>query len=280
MDKYGLGARVYPKDKAPVPPYHPFCRCQMVPKYSHEYAKPKLNTNADKEYLSGLKEWQRARILGSKAKADEALKTGDVASVFNAMTPERYKVKSINEVAKFQKENGTTQPLKQPDEVNKANEVKEAQKIKNILNNILQDNIIKDKSQRVAVIGDMPSNIVSAIEKLHGEKLESKEILLTYDKMRHAARNSKPKSKKPSEKDLLNILDLINFKKHLYYDPKNKNILLFFNTYEKSNNLLYMAITPNYRTKDYGIKNQIVTISKFKKEDYKSRIKTLVKLRG
>ena len=280
VDKYGLGAGVYPKDKAPVPPFHPFCRCQMVPKYAHEYSKPKLNADADKEYLSGLKEWQRARILGSKAKADEALKTGDVASVFNAMKPERYKVKSINEVAKFQKENGTTQPLKQPDEVNKANEVKEAQKIKNILNNILQDNIIKDKSQRVAVIGDMPSNIVSAIEKLHGEKLESKEILLTYDKMRHAARNSKPKSKKPSEKDLLNILDLINFKKHLYYDPKNKNILLFFNTYEKSNNLFYMAITPNYRTKDYGIKNQIVTISKFKKEDYKSRIKTLVKLRG
>ena len=103
VDKYGLGAGVYPKDKAPVPPYHPFCRCQMVPKYSHEYAKPKLNTDADKEYLSGLKEWQRARILGSKAKADAALKTGDINSVFNAMKPERYKVKSINEVAEFQK---------------------------------------------------------------------------------------------------------------------------------------------------------------------------------
>ena len=103
VDKYGLGAGVYPKDKAPVPPFHPFCRCQMVPKYSHEYAKPKLNANADKEYLSGLKEWQRARILGSKAKANEALKTGDINSVFNAMKPERYKVKSIDEVAKFQK---------------------------------------------------------------------------------------------------------------------------------------------------------------------------------
>ena len=103
MDKYGLGAGVYPKDKAPVPPFHPFCRCQMVPKYAHEYSKPKLNADADKEYLSGLKEWQRARILGSKAKADEALKTGDINSVFNAMKPERYKVKSINEVAKYQK---------------------------------------------------------------------------------------------------------------------------------------------------------------------------------
>ena len=103
VDKYGLGAGVYPKDKAPVPPFHPFCRCQMVPKYADEYAKPKLNANADKEYLSGLKEWQRARILGSKAKASEAMKTGDINSVFNAMKPERYKVKSIDEVAKYQK---------------------------------------------------------------------------------------------------------------------------------------------------------------------------------
>ena len=198
------------------------------------------------------------------------------------MKPERYKVKSIDEVAKYQKQNGTTPPLKEPDEVkkaNKANEVKEAQKIKNILNNILQDNIIKDKSQRVAIIGDMPSNIVSVIEKLHGEKLESKEILLTYDKIRHSIRNSKPQNKKASEQDLLNIFKLANFEKHFYYDSKNKNMLLFFNTYEKSNNLLYMAITPNYTTKDYGIKNQIVTISKFKKEDYKSRIKTLIKLK-
>ena len=121
VDKYGLGAGVYPKDKAPVPPFHPFCRCQMIPKYADEYAKPKLNADADKEYLSGLKEWQRARILGSKAKANEALKTGDINSVFNAMKPERYKVKSINEVAKFQKQNGTIPPLKEPDEVNKAN---------------------------------------------------------------------------------------------------------------------------------------------------------------
>ena len=46
--------------KAPVPPFHPFCRCQMRPKYAAEYSKPKLNADADKEYLQGLKEWQRA----------------------------------------------------------------------------------------------------------------------------------------------------------------------------------------------------------------------------
>ncbi|MCI7362177.1 MAG: hypothetical protein MSH30_02455 [Campylobacter sp.] len=121
VDKYGLGAGVYPKDKAPVPPFHPFCRCQMIPRYADEYAKPKLNAKADKEYLLGLKEWQRARILGSKAKAEEALKTGDINGVFNAMKPERYKVKSINEVAKYQKQNSTTQPLKQANKVKEYN---------------------------------------------------------------------------------------------------------------------------------------------------------------
>ncbi|MDY3245821.1 hypothetical protein [Campylobacter sp.] len=136
MDKYGLGAGVYPKDKAPVPPFHPFCRCQMIPKYADEYSKPKLNSDADKNYLLGLKEWQRARILGSKAKANEALKTGDINGVFNAMKPERYKVKSIDEVAKFQKQNGTIPPLKQPDEVNKANKPNKANKAKeyNLIN--------------------------------------------------------------------------------------------------------------------------------------------------
>ena len=54
---------------------------------------------------------------------------------------------------------------------------------------------------------------------------------------------------------------------------------LFLNTYEPTNDVLYLAITPNYMTKGYGVINQIVTISKFKKEDYKSRIKTLIKLR-
>lgn len=103
VDKYGLGAGVYPKHKAPVPPFHPFCRCQMIPLYADEYSKAKLNANADKEYLLSLKEWQRARILGSKAKADEAIKTGNINSVFNAMKPGRYKVKSISEVAEIDK---------------------------------------------------------------------------------------------------------------------------------------------------------------------------------
>ena len=268
VDKYGLGAGVYPKDKAPVPPFHPFCRCQMIPRYSHEYAKPKLNANADKEYLEGLKEWQRARILGSKDKANEALKTGDINSVFNAMKPERYKVKSIDEVAKNL---GIISPL------NKANEMKT--KIQNILTSIKGDRIIKDKNERAILLHTITNEISENIEKYIGVSLESNEIILTADKIRHSMRSNKPQNKKASEQDLLNIFKLANFEKHFYYDPKNKNMLLFLNTYEPTNDVLYLAITPNYMTKEYGVINQIVTISKFKKEDYKSRIKTLIKLK-
>ena len=268
VDKYGLGAGVYPKDKAPVPPYHPFCRCQMIPKYADEYSKPKLNADADKEYLEGLKEWQRARILGSKDKANEALKTGDINSVFNAMKPARYKVKSIDEVAKNL---GIISPL------NKANEMKT--KIQNILTSIKGDRIIKDKNERAILLHTITNEISENIEKYMGVSLQSNKIILTADKIRHSMRNNKPQNKKASEQDLLNIFKLANFEKHFYYDSKNKNMLLFFNTYEPTNDVLYLAITPNYMTKEYGVINQIVTISKFKKEDYKSRIKTLIKLK-
>ena len=114
VDKYGLGAGVYPKDKAPIPPFHPFCRCAMIPKYADEYSTPKLNKNADKEYLEGLKDWQKARVLGSKAKADEAMKTGDIKAIFNAMKPERYKVKEINEIIKAGARNSKNSTQKAP----------------------------------------------------------------------------------------------------------------------------------------------------------------------
>ncbi|MDY4830294.1 MAG: hypothetical protein SO164_05695, partial [Campylobacter sp.] len=100
------------------------------------------------EYLSGLKEWQRARILGSKAKASEALKTGDINSVFNAMKPERYKVKSIDEVVEYQKQNGMIPPLKDADEVNKANKVNEVNKA-NKVNEVKEYNLINAEKQQI-----------------------------------------------------------------------------------------------------------------------------------
>lgn len=161
--------------------------------------------------------------------------------------------------------------------LNKADEMKT--KIQNILTSIKGDRIIKDKNERAILLHTITNEISENIEKYMGVSLQSNKIILTADKIRHSMRNNKPQNKKASEQDLLNIFKLANFEKHFYYDSKNKNMLLFFNTYEPTNDVLYLAITPNYMTKEYGVINQIVTISKFKKEDYKSRIKTLIKLK-
>ena len=184
VDKYGLGAGVYPKDKAPVPPFHPFCRCQMVPKYADEYSKPKLNADADKEYLSGLKEWQRARILGSKDKANEALKTGDINSVFNAMKPERYKVKSINEVAKYQKQNGTTPPLNKPDDAIFLDKISQNEAI-NIINNYLKTDLELAKSRRNFIISKNVKQYLKDIfknENLHSIFLSEETLAQHFSK--------------------------------------------------------------------------------------------------
>ena len=271
VDKYGLGAGVYPKDKAPVPPFHPFCRCQMIPKYSHEYSKPKLNTKADKEYLLGLKEWQRARILGSKAKANEALKTGDINSVFNAMKPERYKVKSISEVAKN---------LAIIRDLNETDSMVQNEKFNKIIDNILDGNIIKDKSKQLAIVGNIPLKYKKQIESLLGKKLVSQDIAITQNEIWHAIRGSKPNHKKASSEDIYNIPNILASNKHIYFDKAKNNLLYFSKSINQTQHIIYIAINLNYTIKAFGEDNYIITISKFKNSDYKSRIKTLVKLRG
>ena len=235
VDKYGLGAGVYPKDKAPVPPFHPFCRCQMVPKYAHEYSKPKLNANADKEYLSGLKEWQRARILGSKAKADAALKTGDINSVFNAMKPERYKVKSIDEVAKFQKQNGTIPPLKEPDEVNKANksnEVKEYNLINATKEQITQkiQNGFSTKQREFYVLGKT---------SIFGSE---KRLILSSDTIK-----SHTHHENITAADYAKIIDIMSGKLRAYNDKTDKRAAIIL-AHNAGNN--YRLVLKNILDKD------------------------------
>ncbi|MDY5383912.1 MAG: hypothetical protein SPG65_02165 [Campylobacter sp.] len=142
------------------------------------------------------------------------MKTGDINGVFNAMKPERHKVKSINEVAEFQKESVIISPL------NKVNEMKT--KIQNILTSIKGDRIIKDKNERAILLHTITNEISENIEKYMGVSLESNKIILTADKIRHSMINNKPQNKKASEQDLLNIFKLANFEKHFYYDSRNK----------------------------------------------------------
>nr|WP_321432001.1 hypothetical protein [uncultured Campylobacter sp.] len=235
VDKYGLGAGVYPKDKAPVPPFHPFCRCQMVPKYADEYSKPKLNADADKEYLLGLKEWQRARILGSKAKANEALKTGDITGVFNAMKPERYKVKSIDEVAQFQKQNGTTQPLKQPDKVNKANKADEVKEY-NLIN--AEQEQITEKIQNGFSTKEREFYILGKTSIFGSEK----RLILSSDTIQSHIHH-----KNIAANDYTQIIDIMSGKLRSYNDKKDERAVIIL-AHNAGNN--YRLVLKNIPSKD------------------------------
>ena len=207
----------------------------MVPKYAHEYSKPKLNANADKEYLSGLKEWQRARILGSKAKASEAMKTGDINSVFNAMKPERYKVKSIDEVAKFQKQNGTIPPLKEPDEVNKANksnEVKEYNLINATKEQIAQkiQNGFSTKQREFYVLGKT---------SIFGSK---KRLILSSDTIK-----SHTHHENITAADYAKIIDIMSGKLRAYNDKTDKRAAIIL-AHNAGNN--YRLVLKNILDKD------------------------------
>lgn len=256
VDKYGLGAGVYPKDKAPVPPFHPFCRCQMIPKYAHEYSKPKLNAKADKEYLEGLKEWQRARILGSKDKAKEALKTGDINSVFNAMKPERYKVKSINEVAEFQKQNGTISAL------NKANKAKEYNLINATKEQITQklQNGFSTKERELYVLGKT---------SIFGSE---KRLILSSDTIQE----HKPRHPEITANEYAKIPDIIKQKLHIYNTEQDKNRKIIMANYGDKN---YKLVLKNIGKKDENFAISLTWLSSNFKE-LKKEIKRLKNKQG
>lgn len=95
-DKYGVGRGVYPKHLAPLPPYHPFCRCNALPRLDIPLGKKwRDDPNADQYFLRNVGLSMSARIMGSKAKAEAVLKGADPIKIANAGKPDGYKIKPI-----------------------------------------------------------------------------------------------------------------------------------------------------------------------------------------
>lgn len=95
VNAYGLGPGVYPKTKAPGPPYHPFCRCRLVKRYGIDAKGAKLDANAGLGYLRSLHGNEAAQVMGSRAKLQEVLKGAAVLDVVNRKVPTQYKTKPL-----------------------------------------------------------------------------------------------------------------------------------------------------------------------------------------
>lgn len=97
QDKYGLGPGMYPKEKAPKPPLHPFCRCTWHSKRLLSADRARENPDAERAWLREMAHQdgvsKAARVIGSKDKLLRVLnKQASVEEVFNAYRPAPYKL--------------------------------------------------------------------------------------------------------------------------------------------------------------------------------------------
>lgn len=100
-DQYGMGPGVYPKALAPVPGFHPFCRCVTAPRLdlTGKKAKP-LDEEADVYFLQRLKTPIAARIIGSRDKLEQVLGGATADQVHNASLDPAYRVRKMAEYAR------------------------------------------------------------------------------------------------------------------------------------------------------------------------------------
>lgn len=98
-DKYGLGPGVYPKHAAPMPTFHPFCRCVVAPRLDLTGRKmPQERGGADAYFLRNLGQGFAAQVMGSQAKAQAVLDGAEAVDVHNAKVPDTYKVRPVGSV--------------------------------------------------------------------------------------------------------------------------------------------------------------------------------------
>ncbi len=99
-DLYGLGPGVYPKAEAPLPGYHPFCRCVVSPRLdlTGRKAQP-LDDEGDRYFLRRLGSPMADRVVGSKANLDRVMAGDTVWSVVNGRIDPAYRHRAMGDVA-------------------------------------------------------------------------------------------------------------------------------------------------------------------------------------
>jgi len=97
-DRYGMGQGVYPKDEAPVAPFHPHCRCKLVVRLDLQ-ANPdaKLDVNAERAYLDSLSDEEAKGILpaGARKYIEDG---GDLRDYLNSRSGKDYQIPLLGDV--------------------------------------------------------------------------------------------------------------------------------------------------------------------------------------
>jgi hypothetical protein len=99
-DLYKLGPGVYPKAEAPLPVFHPFCRCVLAPRLDLTGRKLPQERAPDggAYFLRKLDPSVSARIMGSKARRDLVLERGATPEeVANTGRNPTYRLQTVGE---------------------------------------------------------------------------------------------------------------------------------------------------------------------------------------
>jgi len=101
LDAYGLGKGCYPKDKAPLPPYHPFCRCMSAPRIDLSLKDAKaVNGDPEKTLMRQFDEVDQVNILGTKGMRDKWLQGEGVIDLVDRVKKPLYRTKYSGELPK------------------------------------------------------------------------------------------------------------------------------------------------------------------------------------
>jgi hypothetical protein len=98
-DQYGMGPGVYPKAKAPQPPFHPHCLCQVAPMIAlNPKLQPKFNPNAERAFLASLLPDEARQIAGSREKLARALSGETLEEVYNEGRDALYRWRRMEDI--------------------------------------------------------------------------------------------------------------------------------------------------------------------------------------
>lgn len=114
LDAYGLGAGVYPKAEAPLPPFHPHCYCLIRPLLSIPPGqKVQAKPNAARAFLKSLPPDEARQVMGGRERLRRVLEDGDsVDAVVNTNVDPLYHARRMGD-SKFLPQ-GPTTPLPAP----------------------------------------------------------------------------------------------------------------------------------------------------------------------
>jgi len=97
LNMYGQGEGVYPKRKAPKPPFHPHCRCKIIPRYDIDAeASTKPDLTAPWSLMKDFSEYDQRLIAGSASRL-ERFKNGETMdSIYSTDTNEMYRTEYLD----------------------------------------------------------------------------------------------------------------------------------------------------------------------------------------